>query len=128
MLTYLYRKSNVWGSLHEIKDAILATSRKSNEDINSPTLSGESSTSQTSSNQSSPYNSDSSGKLGPQLTDMSQSPSKPPVSTVILRKGQANFFSLSSENNKLAYAFQSHDNDEACFIKLINHVLRVTKE
>ncbi|OIW11829.1 hypothetical protein TanjilG_14641 [Lupinus angustifolius] len=71
------RKDNGWVSLHEPKGAIL---RKSNEDLYSPTLSVESSTSQSSSNESTPNNSDSSGKLGSQLIDKSQSPSKPPIS------------------------------------------------
>ncbi|KAJ1420357.1 UspA [Sesbania bispinosa] len=63
---------NVWESLREMKDAMLMTSRKSNEDTNSPRgprLSAGSSSSLNSSNRTTPNNSDSSGRLGLPLTD-----------------------------------------------------------
>ncbi|KAJ1401025.1 UspA [Sesbania bispinosa] len=63
---------NVWESLREMKDAILMTSRKSNEDTNSPRgprLSAGSSSSLNSSNRTTPNNSDSSGRLGLPLAD-----------------------------------------------------------
>ncbi|RDX86824.1 U-box domain-containing protein 35, partial [Mucuna pruriens] len=63
--------NNFWKSLREIKEALLTTSHKSNEDTNSPRGPAEySSSSQDSSARSSPANSDSTGQLlGPPLID-----------------------------------------------------------
>lgn len=113
LLLCLYRKphrdasgrdaSKDCGSLRDMNDVILMTSRKSNEDTNSPRgpiRSAESSSPLNSSNRSSPANSDSSGRLGFHLTDSLHGnhevvnsdgskclhSSKPSVSIVILLK------------------------------------------